>query len=440
MRPKERPEAVWRECQRSQPDYVLYCPRSTDGSTNDSANVHILVFEGPDRSLMAIWTQSARTASFQGSGQWLNRIMFSCSTDDGCTWSEPQRLAGPADERDTTPMTCWGFPLVSRSGRIYVLWNQNQDVGGWIKMHTGTMSGIYSDDNGASWSPPQDIPMPRSPFDDPEGRVPPEWIVWQVPMRDLRGGFIVGYTHWLNEARARYRDTEGWTQIESVCEFMRFENVDQHPEPRDLVIRYSAWAEEALRVPYYRDPLLSIAQEPSLVRLPDDRLFCVMRSNTGYIWYSLSADDGDTWCNPRPLLRRDHGLPILQPLSPCPIYQISDGRYVLLHHNNRGDMEARPENMRNPRRPAFLALGEFRQDADQPIWFSDSKEFADNGGYDVYGEPITDLRKAQDVAVYPSFTTKDGQDVLWYCDRMCFLLGKRITPAFLADLVVPPGD
>jgi hypothetical protein len=75
--------------------------------------------------------------------------------------------------------------------------------------------------------------------------------------------------------------------------------------------------------------------------------------------------------------------------------------YVLLHHNNRGDMEARPENMRNPRRPAFVALGEFRPGADQPIWFSESKEFADNGGYDVYGEPITDLRKAQDIAVYP---------------------------------------
>jgi hypothetical protein len=100
-------------------------------------------------------------------------------------------------------------------------------------------------------------------------------------------------------------------------------------------------------------------------------------------------------------------------------------------------MEARPENMRNPRRPAFIALGEFRPGADQPIWFSDSKEFADNGGYDVFGRPITDLRKAQDIAVYPSFTVKDGVNVLWYCDRMCFLLGKRITDAFLADLVVP---
>jgi hypothetical protein len=117
---------------------------------------------------------------------------------------------------------------------------------------------------------------------------------------------------------------------------------------------------------------------------------------------------------------------------------LADGRYVLLHHNNRGDMEARPENMRNPRRPAFIALGEFRPGADQPVWFSESKQVLDNGGYSVYGEPITDLRKAQDIAVYPSFTTRGGNNVLWYCDRMSFLLGKRISEALLADLAVPP--
>ena len=52
-----------------------------------------------------------------------------------------------------------------------------------------------------------------------------------------------------------------------------------------------------------RDPLLSVAPEPSLVRLPDRSLFCVMRTNTGHIWYSVSKDEGETWCSPRRLLR-----------------------------------------------------------------------------------------------------------------------------------------
>ena len=196
-------------------------------------------------------------------------------------------------------------------------------------------------------------------------------------MRDLKGGYFVGYSHWLQPGRATLKKVESWTQIESVVEFMRFENVDDNPEPKDLRVRYSAWGDKALRVPHFKYPLLSIAQEPSIVRLPDKRLFCVMRTNSGYIWYSLSADDGETWCNPRPLLRKDHGLPILQPVGCCPIYQLADGRYVLLHHNNRGNIDAKPEATHSPRRPAFIALGEFRPGADQPIWFSDSKQFMD---------------------------------------------------------------
>lgn len=55
------------------------------------------------------------------------------------------------------------------------------------------------------------------------------------------------------------------------------------------------------------DPLNTVAQEPSIVCLPDKRLFCVMRTMTGYIWYSVSSDSGETWGNLRPLLRKDHG-------------------------------------------------------------------------------------------------------------------------------------
>ena len=68
---------------------------------------------------------------------------------------------------------------------------------------------------------------------------------------------------------------------------MRFENIDENPEPKDIRISFSARGKDALRVPHYSNPLLSVAQEPSLVRLPDKRLFCVMRTMSGYIWYSL---------------------------------------------------------------------------------------------------------------------------------------------------------
>jgi hypothetical protein len=426
-------ETLTRELRRTKPDFIAYVPHHWDGSANDSHNEHFLVFDGPGGKRMAVWTQSP---GITGRGQ-QNRIVFSLSTDGGVHWTPPKRVAGPAGPDDPAPMASWGFPMVSRSGRIYVIWNQNDGSKGWIQMHTGRMAGCYSDDQGATWSEPERIQMPASPYDDPTGRVPAEWIVWQLPMRDRKGGYFVGYTHWLNPARAYLKETEFWTQIESVCEFMRFENIDRDPRPRDLRIRYSSWGEKALRVPYYRNPLMSVAQEPSLVRLPDQRLFCVMRTNTGYIWYSISTDDGETWCNPRPLLRRDFGQPILQPVSSCPIYPLADGRFLLLHHDHAGDMEARPEATLGPRYPCFVALGEFRAGADQPVWFSSSKLFMNTNGVGVDGRRDEPGHRVQTgIGIYTSFTNSGG-NILWYPDRKFFLLGKRITQDFLADLRVP---
>jgi len=220
--------------------------------------------------------------------------------------------------------------------------------------------------------------------------------------------------------------------MESVVEFMRFENIHDDPEPKDIEITYAAWGEDALRVPHYTDPLLNIAQEPSLVRLPDQRLFCTMRTMTGYIWYTVSNDDGRAWANPRPLLRRDHGEPVLEPLCCCPIYQYDEGRYVLLHHNNDGRFEGcAPEDTNKNRRPAFIALGEYRPDADQPVWFSESKVLMDNDGSRI--GPL----KRIDIGVYPSVTKRNGVFVLWHPERKFFLLGKRITEEWLADLKVP---
>src|SRR5690606_1546195 len=116
----------------------------------------------------------------------------------------------------------------------------------------------------------------------------------------------------------------------------------------------------------------------------------------------------------------------------CPIYQLSDGRYVLLHHNNDGRVNgSEPEQTMLNRAPAFIALGEFRPNAEKPIWFSESKQFMHHDWYGI------GPAQRMDLGVYPSFTTRGGNDVLWHPDRKFFLLGKRITREWLADLEVP---
>ena len=419
--------------QLTRPDYVVYIPRSTDDRAYDRVNEHFLVFDGPDGSLMAVWTQECISP---GKGH-VGHIVFSRSDDEGVTWTPPRRVVGPRSPDDPAHMSVWAFPMVSRSGRIYVLYNQNQGVAGWILFHTGTMGGVYSDDNGLTWSEPQDVPMPASPFDDPGCGIPPEWIVWQKPMRDLSGGYIVGYSHWVKPAVAYLKTVSHWTEIESVCEFMRFTNVDDNPQPRNLQIRFSP-PERALRVPHREYPQMSVAQEPSLVRLPDSRLFCVMRTCSGCIWWSQSRDDGETWCSPRPLLYKDHGRPLLNPVSCDPIYPLSDGRYVILYHNTRGGKLAGGVSDAFPRRPLFISVGEFRPAADQPLWFSEPRLLMDNDGLgpDGLAHPPEDKRAGQ-LSMYASFTNRKGNDVLWYPDSKFFLLGKRITPEVLAGLDVP---
>ena len=283
--------------------------------------------------------------------------------------------------------------------------------------------------------------MPESPFDDPKGRIPPEWIVWQKPERDLNGNYFVGYSRWINQAVATVKEVDGWTEIESVCEFMRFTNVDENPEPRDLEIRYSGFGEKALRVPHRDYPEVSVSQEPSIVRLPDDRIFCVMRTCTGYIWWSESSDDGETWTNPRPLLYHDHGRPLLNPVSCDPIYRLSDGRYLIFYNNNPGGTERSSKDYGTPREPLYVSLGEFRPEADQPVWFSPAKLLMATNGIGVdgmkrgIGEP-----DSGSLSLYSSFTNRNGNDVLWYPDSKFFLLGKRITPELVADLSVPTSD
>ena len=208
-------------------------------------------------------------------------------------------------------------------------------------------------------------------------------------------------------------------------------SIHDHPDPADVQVTYSPDT-QALRVPHYENPLLSIAQEPSLVRLPDESLFCVMRTMAGCIWYSVSSDDGVTWTHPGPLLRRDYGDPILEPICCCPTYRLADGRYVLLHHNNSGRLDGcAPEDSQMHRRPAYIALAEFRPGAQQPLWFSESKELMD------IGEAGLGPQDRRDIGVYSSFTTRQGNNVLWHPDRKFFLLGKRITDQFQSDLTVP---
>jgi hypothetical protein len=408
----------------TKPDYVVFVPEVTDAGISDTGNEQSLVFDGPDGSLMVVWTQSSAEAQPD------QHIAFARSDDDGVTWSKPAIIVGPKKAGDG-PIASWGYPLVSKSGRIYVLYSQHIGRVDNAAHHTGWLYGIFSDDLGRTWSAPQSISVPRSIRDNPDRSMPPNMICWQKPLRLGKDGkYFAGFTRWTSFAVTK-NPTKSWISMDSHVEFMRFENVDENPSVADLKISWFHANEQALSVPFPGIPDVSSCQEPSVVKLPDGRLFCVMRTASGSPFWSVSGDLGETWTQPRRLLRQDGGAPLLHPLSPCPMYDFcgntaGSGRYVLFIHNHDGHYKNYgPTDSLYHRRPIHIVTGHFQPGADQPVWFDEPRFFMDHDGTRL-GKPGTKGR--QDLALYSSFTVRQGRAVLWYPERKFFLLGRVIRP------------
>lgn len=227
----------------TKPDYVVFVPEVSGAEVTDTGNEHFLVFDGPKKSLMAVWTQSTRE------GEPDQHIVFSESKDKGKTWKKPRIIAGPKKPGDGL-MASWAFPMVSKHGRIYVLYSQNVGKVDTFPHTTGELTGIFSDDLGKTWSKPQTVPVPRTSRDNPDKSFPANCITWQKPLRLTKDGkYFVGLTRWTSKA-VKKNPTSSWVSHDSVSEFMRFDNLDEHPEPRQLKISVFAWDKNALTAPY----------------------------------------------------------------------------------------------------------------------------------------------------------------------------------------------
>ncbi|MDR1092364.1 MAG: exo-alpha-sialidase [Prevotella sp.] len=422
--PSEASSKIEKEWSRTNPDIIVYLP---DGK-EDGDNEHFLVFDAPhSKELLAIWTQS----SVEGRGD--NRAVIARSKD-GKNWDPPVIITGKASGR-TGGQASWAFPVVSKKGRIYCFFTKealNPDT----KQHSGVLGCFYSDDNGHTWIEGKDISVPKNKYDNPDPAYTPNWIVWQKPIRDGGGRYVGGYTQWTSETVVKRPDAQGWVNQDSRSYFVRFENIDDNPLPENLIITWLPKKRKGIEVPH-RDYPISVAQEPAVVLLPDKRLFTVMRTMTGYIWYSVSDDNGETWRKPEVLRYKDGGEMIKNPMASCPIYSLSENRFLLIHYNNAGqkgeynqfkkvwDNGNQSDFLRNP---ASVCLGKFMPKAHQPIWFSQSKEFLSTD--DIPVGP----KGTAEVATYPSITEKNGEFTLWYPDRKHFLLGKYLSKSLLQEL------
>ncbi|MDO5565345.1 MAG: sialidase family protein [Planctomycetia bacterium] len=388
-----------KDVQYTKPDFIVYIPKVEPDVLGDCYNDHFQVFDKPDGTLFALTCQATCEGALD------QHVTFFRSRDGGKTWSEPKVVAGPRTMKEDVPIASWGFPMVSKSGRIYIIFDQY--VPGKVstnRQHTGVMTGICSDDDGDTWSKPQQIAMPRTCNDPLDTSIPAEWVVWQKPLRlGEHGKYLVGVS--------RYVAPHMHKQFRTGTEFIRFENIDDDPEPGKIKTSWFMQNEKILRIGVH-------CEEPSIVKLPDGRLFTLMRTGTGSPCWSVSSDEGQTWSAPEKLLDRDGGKPFLHPMSPCPIYdwggnEAASGQYFAFIHNK---FDFNGKSAWQKRGDLYLIAGHYVKNAKQPIWFSAPKLFVD--------------RKTNQ-SFYTSLTRQNGKTILWYPDQKFYLLGKVIGPEWM---------
>ncbi len=412
------------EIRRTNPDYVVYAPRCNTGAS-DHGNEHFHVFRAKDDHLCALWTMSYFEGSFT------QRPMFSKSYNGGLTWTDPVcLLKDPIDPQTGKNMGSWATAAISKSGRIYVIYSKH--IGKSPSHEQGLLYVLYSDDAGETWSdeaPLQNIP--RSKFDPSDASEAPNGLPWQRAIRLKNDTVLLGITrNRLHDGVPPSPHPGIYMEHPCACEFIRFDNIDDDPEPLDLKVTFLAFSEDWLSAPLPGHPECRSGEEPSFCELPDGRLMCVFRTGEGHIWYSISADSGVTWTQAEMLRYTDNGPGIEHPLSPCPFFPVSDkGEFVLFAHCSDGyNGTDRPRSDYNWRNPVYIMKGEFRPDAHQPVWFSDPVEFMNNGDVSI---------SRKDLAMYSDLTIEDGEPVFWYPDRKFFLLGRRLTKDLLESMSVP---
>lgn len=394
-------------------DFMLYCPSDSDGL--DAANQHVQVVPLGGDVFFATWTQAALEG---GDNQ---HIVAARSEDAGKTWSAPLYVDGP--EKDGY-IASWSFPVyVPDSGRVYLFYNKQQ---GFVDFHhqwTGQIWFRVSDDGGKSWSEPyKHLKIERNDYSHPDQDADLNWIVFQPPITTGTGNVVVGFTH---IKTGRLSDEY---QGESECRFLRFDNILTEMNPEKITVAtFPSDGEAGLRFPHPDSEEESFLQEPTIVELPDGRIFCAMRTITGFVAYSVSDDGGEIWSEPEVMRYYDGGEKIENPVVPCPMYRISGDRYLLVFYNNTGTANhgGHPMDWCRNRRPAWFSIGR-PCEGRQPLEFGNPVVLADNDRIPISRKQLTEI------ATYPSLFEHKGKVYFFFPDRKHYVLGKVLPEELLS--------
>jgi hypothetical protein len=222
------------------------------------------------------------------------------SADNGITWSEPRTLFRSTREYAWIPNA--GTKLAS--GRLILISGQ---FGGYVDHDPdkSRMEGYsqYSDDHGRTWSEAKKLPTGQ------------RYLAPPLSMTQMSCGRVIFPYGYLTKEHARslvtvvFSDNEGQTWQRSVS-----------------ILGVGGKGME------------SGALEPSVIELPDGKLWMLIRAQTGFQWESFSCDKGETWTTPQPSR-------IPSSNSPAVVTKLSNGTILLTWNNCVTGVYARPSLM-----------------------------------------------------------------------------------------------
>lgn len=391
----------------------------------------------PDGSWFTTWSQG----SYEHAPD--ERIVFSVSHDMGQSWTAPATIITSTEEE----RIAYGTPFVAPSGRTYLFFFAGDQSGPFHapEYDSGQVNFIYSDDNGATWSPRHAIPLPDRDLDI----FPDRFHGWinHPPQVMPTGEVILPVSATLASGMRR----RAWMLAPAEVRVIRCDNLLTESDPNCLRftllpdgprgIRADAFAQRdnpALRrlVESFDGSALESGfnfQEMTVVPLQDGRWLGVGRTFLGSPGFTVSADRGLTWSPVEPLRYRPNGDPIAHPMTMCPIARTDDGRLVLLFTNNDG----------NRRGAQHVWDGDGR--TRNPQWIAVAREIPGetrNAGL-LFGEPIiladvddsgeTNLKTGISM---PQFFQREGRSFVCYNINKELILLDEI-PAKVLDMLTP---
>ncbi len=222
------------------------------------------------------------------------------SADNGVTWSDPKLLLQSTREYAWIPNA--GIKLAS--GRLLLLSGQ---FGGYVDHNPdkSRMEGYsqYSDDQGRTWSEAQKLPTGQRYLGPP------------LSMTQMSCGRVIFPYCYLTKEHGRslvsivFSDDEG-----------------------------QSWQRSASILGIGGKGMESGAIEPSVIELPDGKVWMLIRAQTGFQWESFSSDKGETWTTPQP-------SQIPSSNSPAVLTKLSSGTILLTWNNCVSGVYARPSLM-----------------------------------------------------------------------------------------------